>query len=63
MVKQGENGLLVPPGDPDSLARAIVTILATRPQEARSMGASAFQLAASRFSWDKATDVLLESYA
>jgi colanic acid/amylovoran biosynthesis glycosyltransferase len=62
IVKQGENGLLVPPGDPDSLARAIVTIL-TSPGEARSMGASAFQRAASRFSWDRATDVLLESYA
>ena len=62
VVKQGENGLLVPPADPGSLARAIVEIL-TSPDEARSMGASAFRLAASRFSWDRATDVLLESYA
>jgi len=62
VVKQGENGLLVPPGDPDSLARAIVTIL-TSPDEAKSMGTAAFQRAVSRFSWDKATDVLLESYA
>ena len=61
IVKEGENGLLVPPGDPDALAGAIVTVL-TNPDEARAMGASALRGAMSRFSWDRATDVLLESY-
>jgi len=62
IVRQGENGLLVPPGDPRALAEAIVTIL-TDPGTAHAMGASALQRAMSRFSWDRATDVLLESYS
>jgi glycosyltransferase involved in cell wall biosynthesis len=62
IVRQGENGLLVPPGDPKALARAMATIL-TDPEAARSMGAAALQRAMSRFSWDRATDVLLESYS
>jgi glycosyltransferase involved in cell wall biosynthesis len=62
IVRHGENGLLVPPGDPNALAAAVVTIL-TDPERARSMGSAALQSALSRFSWDRATDVLLESYA
>ena len=62
IVRQGENGLLVPPGDPSALAGAMATIL-TDPEAARSMGAAALQSAMSRFSWDRATDVLLESYS
>ena len=62
IVSQGENGLLVPPGDPESLADAIMTVLAD-PVLADSMGASALRGAVSRFSWDRATDVLLDSYS
>ena len=62
VVRHGENGLLVPPGDPSALAGAVVTIL-TDPERARSMGSAALQGALSRFSWDRATDVLLESYS
>jgi phosphatidylinositol alpha-1,6-mannosyltransferase len=61
IVRQGENGLLVPPADPDALAQAITTILAD-PDLARSMGQSALRIATERFSWDRATDTLLESY-
>jgi glycosyltransferase involved in cell wall biosynthesis len=61
IVKQGENGFLVPPGDPASLAEAMEEILAHKDQ-AREMGKRAFQMAKSRFNWERATDVLLETY-
>jgi len=61
IVRQGENGLLVPPANPAALAQAIMTILAD-PDLARSMGQSALRIASERFSWDRATDALLESY-
>jgi glycosyltransferase involved in cell wall biosynthesis len=62
IVKQGENGILVPPGDPTSLAEAMTEILANEDQ-AREMGRRGFQMAKSRFSWERATNVLLETYA
>jgi glycosyltransferase involved in cell wall biosynthesis len=37
LVRHGHNGLLVPPGDPNSLAKAI-QFLCDNPQEAREMG-------------------------
>jgi glycosyltransferase involved in cell wall biosynthesis len=62
IVKQGENGILIPPGDPASLAEAMAEILANEDQ-AREMGERGFQMAKSRFSWERATNVLLETYA
>jgi glycosyltransferase involved in cell wall biosynthesis len=62
IVKQGENGVLVPPGDPTSLAEAMAEILANEDQ-AREMGERGFQMAKSRFNWERATNTLLETYA
>jgi len=62
IVKQGENGILIPPGDPASLAEALAEILVDE-DHAREMGKRGFQMAKSRFSWERATNVLLETYA
>jgi len=62
VIAHRKNGLLVPPNDPNSLAEGIIEILSDE-ELARDMGKTALQMALSRFSWDKATDVLLESYA
>jgi len=62
VVVDGRNGLLVTPGDPGALAAALVELL-SNPDLAERMGAAALQMARSRFSWERATDVLLESYA
>ena len=62
VVKDGENGFLVPPGNPSSLADAIRNLLGNEGL-ARRMGERALQMARSRFTWERATDVLLESYA
>jgi glycosyltransferase involved in cell wall biosynthesis len=47
-VEQGKNGLLVPPNDPDALARGIRFLLAN-PGEARQMGLVGQQLAKSSY--------------
>lgn len=62
VVKHGENGLLVPPNDPDSLAAALTEVLSRR-ELAQGMGREALRMARARFSWERATDTLLESYA
>ena len=62
VVTDGRNGLLVAPGDPGALAAALVELLSDRGRADR-MGAAALEMARSRFSWERATDVLLESYA
>jgi glycosyltransferase involved in cell wall biosynthesis len=48
-VEHGVTGLLVPPGDVDALARALIKLLSA-PEEAHRMGEAA-QEATSRFSW------------
>ena len=62
VVRHGENGLLVPEGNPAALARAIEEVL-TDADMAHRMGEAALRIARTRFNWNKATDVLLESYA
>ncbi len=49
LVKQGATGLLVPPSDPDALARAIIT-LASDPPRARELGRAARAEVERRFS-------------
>lgn len=44
IIRHGETGLLVPPGDPESLAQAIVTIL-DDPAEAQRMAERAYDVA------------------
>jgi phosphatidylinositol alpha-mannosyltransferase len=50
-VMSPEAGVLVPPGDPTALARAVVELLADEPRR-RALGAAARQLARERYSWD-----------
>ena len=61
IIKDGENGLLVPPGSPTALARALKKILA-EPELKRRMGETALSMAKTRFNWATATDVLLGTY-
>jgi glycosyltransferase involved in cell wall biosynthesis len=61
IVRDGENGLLVPPADPAALARAIDS-LAGDPETARRFGSAAREDVARRFSWDAILDRLVELY-
>jgi glycosyltransferase involved in cell wall biosynthesis len=54
VVRHRETGLLVPPGNPAALARAIVELLA-RPELRARLGESARQAVRSRFSFDRTT--------
>jgi glycosyltransferase involved in cell wall biosynthesis len=51
VVRDGENGLLVPPGDAAALARAIVRLM-DDPARARALGAEGRRDVAERFAWD-----------
>jgi len=50
-VMSPEAGVLVPPGNPTALARAVVELLADEPRR-RALGAAARELARERYSWD-----------
>jgi phosphatidylinositol alpha-mannosyltransferase len=50
-VMTDETGLLVPPGDPDALANALVALLEDEPGR-RLLGEAARRLAQERYSWD-----------
>jgi phosphatidylinositol alpha-mannosyltransferase len=50
-VMTDETGLLVPPGDPDALARAVTELLADEPRR-EAFGTAARKLALERYSWD-----------
>jgi phosphatidylinositol alpha-mannosyltransferase len=50
-VMTDETGLLVPPGDPDALARAVTELLADEPRR-EAFGAAARRLAQERYSWN-----------
>ena len=52
IVKNGENGLLVPEKDPDKLAEAILQIL-QKPDLGNRLGEAGFNLVNSNFSWGK----------
>ena len=50
-VEEGENGLLVPPGDAAALAAALESVLAKPEAERARMGARAEELARERYDW------------
>ncbi|MDX6505856.1 MAG: phosphatidyl-myo-inositol alpha-mannosyltransferase [Gaiellaceae bacterium] len=50
-VMTDETGVLVPPGDPDALANAVVALLEDEPRRER-FGLAARRLAQERYSWD-----------
>jgi glycosyltransferase involved in cell wall biosynthesis len=54
MVKDGVNGSIIPPGDPNHLARAIVSMLQN--PELRDMGQRSLQMVSSRFSPESAVE-------
>jgi glycosyltransferase involved in cell wall biosynthesis len=61
VVRHGETGFLVPPGDVDDLRRRLEEVLG-QPALARSLGDSGRQLVAERFTWDACARRCLEAY-
>jgi glycosyltransferase involved in cell wall biosynthesis len=61
IVKEGETGLLVEPGDTGSLARAICYLLEHDDVRSR-MGEAARRRARALFSWDRVAARLVETY-
>jgi len=61
LVTDGETGLVVPPGDVAALRTALERLLGD-PELRRRLGGAARQRARERFSWQTATDALLEAY-
>lgn len=57
-----ETGLLVPPGDPEELATAVVRLLRDEPAR-RARGAAAHSLAEERYDWRPIADRLLAIYS
>lgn len=62
VVRPGETGYLVPAGDPEALAAAMMQ-MAENPSLARSMGDAARQDAIARFSDEAVSSVVLERYS
>jgi phosphatidylinositol alpha-mannosyltransferase len=60
-VMTDETGALVPPGEPDALAEAVVGLLEDEPRRER-FGAAARRLAEERYSWDDIGRRLAEIY-
>lgn len=61
IIKDGVNGLLVPPGDPDALAAAIINILDNSDLSERFRDAG-LKTINEKFSWDKISDQFIEIY-
>ncbi len=62
IVKDGVNGFLVPEGNPRKLAESIIRLVSDEELN-RKMGEKALELATSKFTWDAATERLLDSYS
>ncbi len=60
-VRDGETGILIPPGDTDALAKALTGLL-NDPGKARALGANARQDVQSRFAWNDIADKTLAFY-
>ena len=61
IVDHGRTGLVVPPGEPEALARAIVE-LARDPARISTLGAAGRERAVAEFSQDRCTDLIEELY-
>ncbi|MDA4118523.1 MAG: glycosyltransferase family 4 protein [Thaumarchaeota archaeon] len=61
IVKDGVNGFLVPEGNPAQLAKALRRILSDE-DLAKKLGKNALEMAERKFTWNAATDRLLQSY-
>ncbi|HJS73108.1 MAG TPA: glycosyltransferase family 4 protein, partial [Vicinamibacteria bacterium] len=60
-VTDGENGLLVPPGDPDALAGALIEAL-REPERLKAWGSRSREVVETRFSWSRRVTELLHLY-
>ena len=60
-VRDGLTGILVPPADPQSLARGIVELLEDQPR-ARSMGRAGRRVVREEYEWSDSLERLIESY-
>ena len=61
IIVENETGLLVPPGDADAQAQAILQLL-THPDQAQAMGAAGKRLAEARYSIEHQIEQLTELY-
>lgn len=61
VVRDGETGLLIPPGDPQRLAQAMVQILADEHLATR-LGQKGYQYVQRHFNWDHIIDELIKVY-
>jgi glycosyltransferase involved in cell wall biosynthesis len=61
VMRDGETGLLLPPGDVDALAAAIIR-LATDRELAVTMGERGFESAKENYDWEKSLDMMAETY-
>ena len=61
-VTEGETGRLVPPGDPEAMARAM-TELAADPETLRAMGRAARRHVEREFSWQRTFEDMLRLYS
>lgn len=61
IIEDGENGLLVPPGEPQALANAIIRIIED-PDLADQFREAGLKTVHERFSWEKISDQFIEIY-
>ncbi len=61
IVVDGQNGILVPPGDIDALSQAMLKIINDRHMR-RTMGESAKKVIDGKFNWDRIIDDLIRLY-
>lgn len=61
IVRPGRSGWLVPPGDPEALARSVLEVAAD-PGTARRRGEEGRRWAERRFSWDRIVGDVIEAY-
>lgn len=62
IVRDGETGLLVPPGDVPALRDALQQLLGDKPR-ARRLGANAREVVLEQFTWQKVATRCLDAYA
>lgn len=62
IITDGVNGLLVPPGDPNALAAAMIRILED-PELAERFREAGLETVKKRFSWDRIVDQFIHVYA
>lgn len=62
IIADGQNGLLVPPGDPVALAEALATLIDS-PETRRKLGAEARRRALEQFGLERLTELIGEMYS